>query len=264
VLKAGAGLGLAGLTAGARLPALAIPAPGEAGHFLTAHELTTLRALCEQLLPGPPHDSDPGALEAGCPEAIDLLLAAFSFDPPLIHAGGPFSGRAPLGGAGSKDDFARFVAMDALAELGWRIRLEGSQGRPEREFGGPVRGLQQIYREDLGHLDARAGGAGFAAAPWGAQLAILQDQSDNQVQEIVTTALGNVLEAMYGPPEYGANKGLVGWTPVQWKGDAQPRGFTPSEVSSLDAGATPLAVPPAVAGSVLERYLPNAHRAARR
>jgi hypothetical protein len=259
VLKAGAGLGLAGLAAGFHIPALAVPAPGEEGHFLTAHELDGLRAVCGQLVPGPPYDPDPGAVEAGCPEAIDLLLAAFSFDPPLIHAGGPFSGRAPLGGEGRHDDFAEFVPMDALAELGWRIRLEGSLGVKEREFGGPVRGLQQIYREDLAHLDARArdlGAADFASLLWEEQNAVLQDQSDTQVQELVGAALNNTLEAMYGPPEYGGNRNLSGWTPVSWSGDVQPRGYTREQVSQLDPGSQPLAISDADAQAVLDRFMP--------
>jgi gluconate 2-dehydrogenase subunit 3-like protein len=244
VLQAGLGLGLAGLATGLHLPALA------AGpHFLTARELDTLRAVCDQLVPGPPHDPDPGAVQAGCAEAIDLLLAAFSFDPPLIHAGGPFSGRAGSG----RDDFARFVPLDPQAELGWRIRLEGSKGRPEREFAGPVRGLQQVYRDGLAHLYARAGGAGFAALPWPAQLAVLQDQSDGQVQELVGAALANTLEAMYGPPEYGGNRRLAGWVTVAWQGDVQPRGYTAAQVSTVDPGAVRITA--AEAEALLRRYL---------
>jgi hypothetical protein len=113
-----------------------------------------LSALVDRLIPGPPDDLSPGALEAGCADAIDLLLGAFEHHPPPIHAGGPFSDRA-----GAKtDDFEHFVPLDAHAELGWRLRIEGSRGRPEREFAGPVVGLQQIYREGLAHLDERAGG----------------------------------------------------------------------------------------------------------
>src|SRR5207302_1903727 len=70
------------------------PGPGEAGRFLTAHELDTLRVVTSRFIPGPPDDPDPGALEAGVADAIDMLLGAFTFDPPLIHAGGPFSDRA--------------------------------------------------------------------------------------------------------------------------------------------------------------------------
>jgi len=165
-------------------------------------------------------------LEAHCAEAIDVLLGAFAVHPPLIHAGGPFSGRA----GGKRDDFAHFVALDRHAELGWRIRLEGSKGLKEREFAGSVRGLQEIYREGLAHLDERSGGS-FAALPAPAQDVLLSDQSNPEVQELVRTALGHTLEAMYGPPEYGGNRGLVGWQYTTWPGDRQPRGFSRREVS---------------------------------
>src|SRR5205807_7449295 len=135
------------------------------------------------------------------------LLGAFRVSPPLIHAGGPFSGRA----GGGRNDFAHFVPLDRHAELGWRIRLEGSRGIKRREFAGPVRGLQEIYREGLAHLDARAAGQ-FALLPGPAQDAILSDQSDDQVQELVGAAFSNTLEAMYGAPEYGGNRGLAGWS----------------------------------------------------
>src|SRR2546423_1412084 len=116
----GAGGALALVPAGRVAEALAAaPAPGQPGRFLTAHELDTLRAVTARFVPGPPDDPDPGALEAGVAEAIDLLLGAFTVSPPLIHAGGPFSNRHGSG----RDDFAGFVALDHHAELGWRIRL---------------------------------------------------------------------------------------------------------------------------------------------
>jgi hypothetical protein len=196
------------------------------GRFLTAVELRTLRAVTARLVPGPPDDPDPGALEARCAEAIDLLLGAFRVKPALIHAGGPFSGRA----GGRRDDFAHFVTLDRHAALGWRIRLEGSRGKKSREFAGPVRGLQEIYREGLAHLNARAGGD-FAVLPGAAQDVLLRDGTDAQVQELVGTALDHTLDAMYGPPEYGGNHRLVGWSYTRWPGDRQPRGFTDREVS---------------------------------
>jgi len=205
------------------------------GRFLTKHEVATLRAATARFVPGPPYDPDPGALQAGAAEAIDLMLGAFRVRPPLIHAGGPFSGRA----GGRRDDFAHFVPLDRLATLGWRIRLEGSRGMRSREFAGPVVGLQEIYRKGLAHLDERsrsAYGVDFAAAPPPAQDAILSDQSDSDTQEFVGAALANTLEAMYGAPEYGGNRKLVGWTPNRWLGDRQPAGFSPAQVSSPDPG----------------------------
>ncbi|MBV9212982.1 MAG: gluconate 2-dehydrogenase subunit 3 family protein [Actinobacteria bacterium] len=250
-VRAGGALGLLALVPAGRLDALLAESARAAsgGRFLTAHELDTLRAVCGRLIPGPPEDPDPGAREARVPEAIDLLLGAFEVSPPMIHAGGPFSGRA----GGKRDDFARFVPLDRHAELGWRIRIEGTRGIRKREFAGPVRGLQQIYREGLAHLDDRAAGS-FALLPGGAQDLILSDQSDGQVQELVGAAFANALEAMYGAPEYGGNHGLAGWSYTHWPGDRQPRGYTDAQVSGLDASGPGAVDAKALAG--LERFLP--------
>jgi hypothetical protein len=257
-LRAGGALGLLALLPPARVEAFLADPPkaGQAGRFLNAHELDTLRAVVARLVPGPPEDPDPGALEAGAAEAIDLLLGAFAVDPPMIHAGGPYSGRH----GGGRDDFARFVRLDRHAELGWRIRLEGTLGRREREFAGPVRGLQQVYREGLKHLDERAPGGDFAALPGPAQDLILSDQSDDAVQELVGAAFSNTLEAMYGAPEYGGNKGLAGWTYTAWDGDRQPAGFSNAEVSGPSGGVAPKSMS-AAATRGLDRFLPALHGA---
>jgi gluconate 2-dehydrogenase subunit 3-like protein len=236
-VRTGGSLALLAALPAERTRALIASAAGKGRHgrFLRAHELETLRALTARLIPGPPDDPDPGAVEARAAEAIDLLLGAFRVRPPLIHAGGPFSGRA----GGRRDDFKDFVALDRQAALGWRIRLEGSRGRREREFAGPVRGLQQIYRQGLAHLDKRArssAGVEFAVAPAETQESILSDQGDDRVQELVGVAFANTLEAVYGPPEYGGNHKLVGWRYTDWPGDTQPRGFTPAEVSGPRKG----------------------------
>ena len=36
---------------------------------------------------------------------------------------------------------------------------------------------------------------------------------------------------MYGAPEYGGNRDLVGWRSIGFEGDVQPRGYTDDEVS---------------------------------
>jgi hypothetical protein len=234
-------VGPSALRAAVRAPVPARPRGG--GHFLTADELDTLRAVTGRLLPGPPDDPEPGALEAGCAEAIDMLLAAFSFHPPLIHAGGPFSNRA----GARHDDMAKFVPLDALAELGWRIRLEGSQGKAARSFAGEVIGLQQLYRDGLSRL------AGFATAAPDVQDAMLRAPN---VIDFATLVLADVLDLMYGAPEYGGNRGLGGWTPNDWPGDVQPRGYSPNQVSQLDPpspSSTPL--DPASARDALTTYI---------
>src|SRR2546422_2933488 len=253
-LKATGALGLLALVPARRLQALvaSVPRPGQAGRSLAAHALAPLRAAPARFVPGPPDAPAPGALEAGAAEAIAPLLAAFPLDPPLIHTGGPFSDRA----GATHDDFADFVPLDAHAALGWRIRLEGSQGLPEREFAGPVTGLQEIYRSGLAHLDERsqqAFGVDFRDAPGPAQDLLLSDQTDGDLQTFVGAALANTLEAKYGPPEYGGNRGLVGWGYTPWPGDLQPRGSTDAEVSQPGPGTRP------ITGAMLDdlqRFLP--------
>src|SRR2546426_4821005 len=101
-LKAAGALGLLALVPARRLQALVASAPsaGQAGRFLTAHELDTLRAVTARLLPGPPEDPDPGALEAGAAEGIHPFLRAVAGDPPPLPPPGPLSGPAGGGPAG--------------------------------------------------------------------------------------------------------------------------------------------------------------------
>lgn len=183
-----------------------------------------LRALTARLLPGPPEDPDPGALEAGAAEAIVRLLEAFTVAEPPIHA-------AQGGG---------FILLDTVAELGWRMRLEGSLGLPEREFAGPVTGLAQRLTDGLALLDRRtreACGAAFVDAPAVDQDAVL-DAADDELEEFISVTLVLTLEVVYGPSQYGANRDGASWRALGWPGFTQPRGFTPQQVSEPDAGAT--------------------------
>jgi hypothetical protein len=96
-------------------------------------------------------------------------------------------------------------------------------------------GLQQLYRDGLARLDGRARElilfSTFTSLPGPLQQLILADVTDGTVQTFLGAALANTLEAMYGVPEYGGNRNLVGWTTTGWPGDVQPRGFTAAEVS---------------------------------
>src|SRR6202163_2827924 len=112
--------------------------------WFTEEEFRILRAACARLIP---EDETPGALRAGVPDYIDGLLGAFLVDPPRIWAGGPVSGRH-----GGDACFALFHRLGPLDELAWRTRIEGSCGIAEREFNGPVLGLQERYRSGLADL----------------------------------------------------------------------------------------------------------------
>lgn len=164
-------------------------------------------AACDRLVPG--------AAAAGVADYVDGLLGAFSFDPPRIWAGGPFSGRH-----GGEDGFSRFLPLGRLEELAWRTRIEGSRGIPEREFNGPVRGFQEEYREGLAAL-----GADFASLP-GEE----QDARLDAVPELRALLHRHACEGTYGDPVYGGNRDGAGWAAIGFAGDVQPRGWSDAEV----------------------------------
>lgn len=196
------------------------------GVWLTDQERLVLAALCGVLIPEGEDGTDPGGAEEGQPppgavgagavDYIDTLLGAFSFDPPRIWAGGPTSGRA-----GGEACFERFVPLGRLDELAWRTRIEGSRGIAEREFNGPVVGYQERYRAGLAEL-----GPDFCVLD-----AEAQHQRAEHHREFVELVFEHVCEAMYGVPEYGGNKDLVGWRSIGWAGDVQPRGWSDEEVA---------------------------------
>jgi Gluconate 2-dehydrogenase subunit 3 len=182
--------------------------------WLSDYEYLVLRAACAQMLPS--EDGAPGAEEAGVADYIDILLGAFSFDPPRIWAGGPTSGRM-----GGEAGFAHFHHLSALDELAWRMRIEGSRGLPEREFNGPVVGLQEQYRQGLAAL-----GDDFAAVDGDEQQRRLRAD-----EEFCALLYGHCCEGMYGAPEYGGNRNGIGWSSLGRDGDVQPRGYSDQDVS---------------------------------
>ena len=44
----------------------------------------------------------------------------------------------------------------------------------------------------------------------------------------------HTIEGLYAAPEYGGNRGLVGWKDISFPGDIQPRGYTSDEVERSD------------------------------
>lgn len=183
-------------------------------HFFSDHEHAVVAAAADVLIP--PLDEHPGGAALGVADYVDTLLAAFTFDPPRIYAGGPFSGRA-----GGEASFEQFLELSSFEELAWRTRIEGSNGIPEREFNGPTRGLQQIYRDGIAAL-----GADFCAVDPAEQQRRLRAQP-----ELRTVLYEHACEGAYGAPEYGGNRDCRGWEVIQFPGDSQPRGYTDEEVS---------------------------------
>jgi Gluconate 2-dehydrogenase subunit 3 len=182
--------------------------------YLSPADARILAVAVDRLIP--PSGPHPGAAALGTVDYIDGLLGAFLFDPPRIFAGGPFSGRR-----GGEASFAQFLRLRPLEELAWRTRIEGSQGRREREFNGPVRGWQELYRDGIDAL-----GGDFEEVD-GAE----QDRRLAAAREFRTLLYGHANEACYGAPEYGGNREGRGWAAIGFPGDAQPRGYTDEEVS---------------------------------
>jgi len=182
--------------------------------WLSEHQHAVLGAALDRLLP--PDEGHPGARALGAADYVDGLLGAFLVDPPRIWAGGPFSGRH-----GGDADFDRFLPLGAVEELAWRTRIEGSQGRPEREINGPVVGLQERYV------------AGLAAL--GDDFVVLDgsDQDERLAADRDFRALlfEHACEAVYGDPVYGGNRDGGGWAAIGFAGDVAPRGWTDEEVS---------------------------------
>jgi gluconate 2-dehydrogenase gamma chain len=201
--------------------------------FFTAHQADVVREATARLIPGPTDDpaeaGHPGAREANVVRYIDTLLAAFTFGPPKIYAGGPFSVRA----GGRRNDMARFVAPRGIRARAWRKR---------------VAGLRRAYRSGVSMLDSQAGGD-FAGLPGEAQDLILASSDAAAFRDILFT---HAIEGMYAVPEYGGNAGLVGWRDISFPGDTQPRGFTPAQVAESD-GPDPV-VPDALVEAVRAHF----------
>ena len=172
--------------------------------FLTPHEYEVVRVLADRLLP--PRGEFVGGGAAGTADYVDAILGAFDVDPPRVWAGGPYSGRY-----GGDARFDEFLPLSRIEELAWRTRIEGSLGNPEREWNGPVRGWQEIYRDGI---------------------AALGDDLDLDAQpELRQLVFEHACEACYGAPEYGGNRDLTGWRAIGYAGDVQPRGWSDAEVT---------------------------------
>lgn len=190
---------------------------GDGPAFLTPDELSVLSTVVDRLVP--PDGDHPGGSAGGAVSYIDRLLGAFAVDPPAIHGGGPFSGRA-----GGQPAFSDFLELGPLEELAWRTRIEGSRGITEREFNGPVIGLQQRYRDGLAAL-----GTDFATCGGDAQDARLA-----AVEDFSELVYEHTCEGLYGAPEYGGNPSGVVWEAISYAGDRQPVGYTDAEVTGRD------------------------------
>ena len=198
------------------------------GRFFDSNQLETVRALTGVLIP---EDEDPGAISAGAVDYIDFLLGAFTVYPPRIYAAGPFSGRH----GGGSDGFRAYLPLSRVKEIGWRNYIEGSLGMPEREFNGPVVGLQQIYTQGIDQLNSLAQdqyGAAFKDLDFPSQQNVVKAADD----AFRSQALSNTVEGMYSLPEYGGNLNMMGWKYIGYEGDRQPIGYNRKQMEEADPG----------------------------
>jgi hypothetical protein len=215
-LASAAVLGAAGCTSSAGYP----PGTG-AGGFFTAHQAAVIQDATARLAPGPQDDpaeaGHPGAREAGVTGYIDRMLGALAAGGgarpavPPIFAGGPWSNRQAPG----PDHMASFLPLDPVTDIAWRKRLAG---------------WREQYSSGIATLDKLAGGDFTPAAP-GDQDAIL---ARHELSTFTSLLLEHTIEGLYAVPEYGGNRGLVGWKDISYPGDSQPRGYTSDEVERSD------------------------------
>jgi len=156
-------------------------------------ELAVVRAAVDRLVPG--------AADAGVADYVDTLLGAFSFDPPRLFAGGPYSGRH-----GGEPGFQRWIPPNRVQEKAWRTRLAG---------------WHDEYRDGLAAL-----GDDFTAVD-GTE----QDERLAHAPAFKALLYRHACEGMYGDPVYGGNRDFAGWDAIGYVGDIQPRGYTDDEVT---------------------------------
>jgi hypothetical protein len=213
------------------------PPPSPALRFFTGHQAAVVTDATARIAPGPQDDpaeaGHPGAREAGVTDYIDTMLGALGAlessvsaggaAAPEIFAGGPWSNRHTSG----PDLMASFVALYPVARIAWRQRLAG---------------WRQQYAQGIATLDRLAGGDFTKASP-ADQDKILASSAASTFTSLL---FEHTIEGMYAVPEYGGNRGLVGWKDIGYPGDSQPRGYTADEVQRSD-GRDPVDDTPVVA-----------------
>ncbi len=172
------------------------------GRRLSDDQHRTLVAALDTVVPG--DALTPGAGGAGGADYVDGLLGAFTWDPPRIWAGGPFSGRH-----GGDAGYDRFLDLGPWEAQAWRTRIAG---------------WQEAYAAGLDAL-----GDGFAD--------LAHDDRVDRLAAVTSEAFRDLLfehacESLYGDPVYGGNRDGVAWRAIDFRGDSQPAGYTDAEVTA--------------------------------
>ncbi len=198
-------------------------------------------------------------------DANDVLAAeAAVYGARPVHAGGPFSGRQPqphfptgstpcqvchvapiqqaaapmmAGGAASTVDnyppdyFTQFLPLPRLRLMSWKIRILGASAVPEAA-NNPLAteslevDLRNKYRAGLTSLEAIS-----QQPPFNKPFVQLTPQQQSSVldqvapPEFKTLLIYHTFEGLLCAPEYGGNRGQLGWQLVGFDGDSQPLGY---------------------------------------
>lgn len=242
LLRGGGAIGLAALVPAEILSACGTKRPPNP---FTDHDMSLLTEATARLIPGPLDDpgelGHPGAREADAAGYIATLVGALAYSRPRVYAGGPFSNRS----GSVRDDMADFLTLSHTTHNSWRVRLAA---------------IRDAYVAGLAELDTRARAAGA-----GDFLSLGTDAKDRvlavnfkvvslprEFTGFTDMLFSHTIEGTYSAPEYGGNRGLVGWHDIGFRGDVQPRGYTPDEVSA-PLNQTKLVPEPAV--QTLLRFL---------
>jgi hypothetical protein len=200
-----------------------------AGTTLPPEQFAVLAALFDALIPG--DEASPGATQCHAAWYLDQFLGAFDVNPPRIYAGGPYSGRH-----GGLNNFKDFIPLSRVETIRWRTYIEGSNGIPEREFNGPVKGLRAKYEETFEALDKAAKAPPFRKR---FALCVLEDRRavlTSFDKESLKLAYEHAVEGTYGDPVYGGNFEMKGWKLIDYEGDRQPKGFTVRQMLHPEEG----------------------------
>jgi hypothetical protein len=208
--------GMSLLPLAAAVPGLLVGCSSSTSYrYFSAHQIAVLDAATRRLVPGPkddPHEKGhPGAHEADVVRYLDTMLSVFDDDPAEVHAGGPWSDRS----GGKKDYMEQFVPLNRAQTYAWHKRIHM---------------LRKKYTSGIKQLDHKAGG-NFTKISHHHQDKVLTDSDTKKFTDLL---FGHTIEAMYGNPEYGGNKDLVGWKDISFPGDSQTNGYTKHEVEAAE------------------------------
>ena len=206
-----------------------IPEMGLVGRFLNPDQLAIVTAMAARIIPG--DEDDPGAVEAGAVDYIDLLLTTHEGYPQRTYTGGPMAQTYEGDEPPEPEDGVIWVQEDELGRYGWQS----------------IRTPREIYQMGLARLEELAQqrhGTAFVDLGDDEQdelLEAVEDAEDDDVDEIFEPIGGetffglvkdHVVQGFLADPMYGGNRDRVGWDHIGFPG-AQ-RAYSPQEMLDPD------------------------------